>query len=174
MKSILILFIAMIFCSCGSVKYFIVRHAEKESPAMGSTMNTTGDPSLSSAGKARAIELMEELKDDNIIYIFSTNTIRTISTAQPLNNLRGATHIELYSSSKDSLDGFIQKLKAISKGNSLVVGHSNTVDDIVNKLCGTVQVPSDLKDSDYDNLFIVTRKGKNYAFSRKTYGTPTE
>src|SRR5688572_9970146 len=174
MKSILFLFIAIIFCSCGSVKYFIVRHAEKESPAPGSTMTTTGDPSLSAAGKARAIELMEELKDDNIIFIFSTNTTRTISTAQPLNNLRGATHIELYSSSKDSLDHFIQKLKAIRKGNSLIVGHSNTVDDIVNKLCGTVQVTSDLKDSDYDNLFIVTRKGKNYAFTRKTYGTPTE
>jgi len=174
MKSILFLFIAMIFCSCGSVKYFIVRHAEKESPPMGSTMSTTGDPPLSSAGKARAIELMEELKDDNIIYIFSTNTIRTISTAQPLNNLRGETHIELYSSSKDSLDNFIQRLKAIPKGNSLIVGHSNTVDDIVNKLCGAVHVPSDLKDSDYDNLFIVTRKGKNYTFTRKTYGTPTE
>ena len=172
MKSIIFLFLAIGFCSCGSVKYFIVRHAEKESP--GSTMSTTGDPALSAAGKARAIELMEELKDDNIIYIFSTNTTRTTSTAQPLNNLRGATHIELYSSSKDSLDNFIQKIKTIRKGNSLIVGHSNTVDDIVNKLCGTVQVTSDLKDSYYDNLFIVTRKGNNYAFTRKTYGTPTE
>ena len=174
MKSILFLFITMIFCSCGSVKYFIVRHAEKESPAMGNTMTTTGDPALSAAGKARAIELMEELKDDNVIYIFSTQTIRTISTAQPLYNLRGATYIELYSSSKDSLDNFIQRLKSIRKGNSLIVGHSNTVDDIVNKLCGNVQVLSDLKDSDYDNLFIVTRKGKNYEFIRRTYGTPTE
>ena len=174
MKSIFFLAIALAFCSCGSVKYFIVRHAEKESPTTGNTMSTTGDPALSAAGKASAIELMDELKDDNIIYIFSTNTTRTISTAQPLNNLRGATHIELYSSSKDSLDNFIQKIKTIRKGNSLIVGHSNTVDEIVNKLCGTVQVTSDLKDSDYDNLFIVTKKGKNYEFTKKIYGTPTE
>jgi phosphohistidine phosphatase SixA len=174
MKSIFSLFLAIIFYSCGSVQYFIVRHAEKETPAPGSTMTTTGDPSLSPAGKVRAIELREELKDDDIRFIFSTNTIRTISTAQPLNNLRGGTHIELYNSSKDSLEFFIQKLKTIRKGNSLIVGHSNTVDDIVNKLCGSVQVPSDLKDSEYDNLFIVTRKGKNYVFSKKTYGTPTE
>ena len=174
MKSIFPLFLAIIFYSCGSVKYFIVRHAEKETPAPGSTMTTTGDPFLSPAGKVRAIELREELKDDDIRFIFSTNTIRTISTAQPLNNLRGATHIELYNSSKDSLEYFIQKLKAIRKGNSLIVGHSNTVDDIVNKLCGSVEVTSDLKDSEYDNLFIVTRKGKNYLFSKKTYGTPTE
>jgi len=174
MKSIFFLFLVIAFCSCGSVKYFIVRHAEKESPAAGSTMVTTGDPSLSPAGKARAIELREELKDDNISYIFSTNTIRTISTAQPLNNLRLATHIELYSSSRDSLDYFIQKLKSIRKGNSLIVGHSNTVDDIVNKLCGSIQVPSDLKETEYDNLFIVTKKGKKYEFTKKTYGTSTE
>jgi broad specificity phosphatase PhoE len=135
-------------------------------------MNTPNDPPLSAAGRVRAIELREALKAKGIMYIFSTNTIRTISTAQPLNELRGATHIEIYNT-KDSLDFFIQKLKAIQKGNSLIVGHSNTVDDIVNKLCGETKVPGDLPDSEYDNLYIVTKKGKHYKFENKTYGTPT-
>ena len=162
----------IIFSSCGSVKYYIVRHAEKETASVGTTMSTPNDPPLSAAGRVRAIELREALRGKGIRYIFSTNTIRTISTAQPFNELRGATHIEIYNT-RDSLDQFIQKLKEIRKGNSLIVGHSNTVDDIVNKLCGEIKVPNDLPDSEYDNLYIVTKKGKHFTFENKTYGTPT-
>jgi phosphohistidine phosphatase SixA len=160
------------FSSCGSVKYYIVRHAEKATPSEGMTMNTPNDPPLSAAGRTRAIELREVLRGKGIRYIFSTNTIRTIATAQPLNELRGATQIELYNT-KDSLDFLIEKLRAIGKGNSLVVGHSNTVDDIVNKLCGEIKIPTDLPDSEYDNLYIVTKKGSRMKFENKTYGTPT-
>lgn len=162
----------IIFSSCGSVKYYIVRHAEKETASTGTTMNTPNDPPLSAAGRVRAIELREALRGKGIQYIFSTNTTRTISTAQPFNELRGATKIELYNT-KDSLDQFIQKLKEIKKGNSLIVGHSNTVDDIVNKLCGEIKIPKDLPDSEYDNLYIVTKKGKRMKFENRTYGTPT-
>ena len=162
----------LIFSSCGSVKYYIVRHAEKATPSDGMTMNTPNDPPLSAAGRARAIELRESLKGKGIRYIYSTNTIRTVATAQPLNELRGATQIELYNT-RDSLDFLIEKLKAIQKGNSLIVGHSNTVDDIVNKLCGEKKVTGDLPDSEYDNLYIVTKKGSRMKFENKTYGTPT-
>lgn len=171
-QKLFLLFIPFILCSCSSVKYFVVRHAEKEVPLAGTVMSTPNDPPLSSAGKVRAIELREELKSQDILYIFSTNTVRTISTAKPLNELRGATHIELYNT-KDSLDYFIQKLKAIKKGNSLIVGHSNTVDDIVNKLCGEIKVPKDLPDTEYDNLYVITKKGKKIKFENKTYGTST-
>jgi phosphohistidine phosphatase SixA len=54
-------------------------------------------------------------------------------------------------------DSLVNLLKSI-KGNALIVGHSNTVDDIVNKLCGKTAIPADLKDFEYDNLFIL--KGK--------------
>ena len=162
----------IIFSSCGSVKYYIVRHAEKETATEGTTMNTPNDPPLSAAGRVRAIELRNVLTGKSIRYIFSTNTIRTIATAQPFNELRGATKIQFYNT-RDSLDHFIQKLKAINKGNSLIVGHSNTVDDIVNKLCGEIKIPADLPDSEYDNLYIVTKKGKRFKFENRTYGTPT-
>jgi phosphohistidine phosphatase SixA len=166
---LLLVFIA----SCSPVKYFVVRHAEKELPSAGTVMNTPNDPPLSAAGKVRAIELREVLKNEHIDFIFSTNTVRTISTAQPLNELRGDTKIELYNT-KDSLDFLIQHLKEIKKGNSLIVGHSNTVDDIVNKLCGEIKVSKDLPDSEYDNLYIITKKGKRMKFENKTYGTPTQ
>ena len=159
------------FSSCSTVKYFVVRHAEKATPSDGTVMSTPNDPPLSPAGKVRAIELREELKNKKIFYIYSTNTIRTIHTAKPLSELTGIP-IKLYNT-KDSLDFLIQNLKSIRKGNSLIVGHSNTVDDIVNKLCSEVKVPKDLPDSEYDNLYIVTKKGRKMKFENKTYGTPT-
>ena len=172
MPGIILCLVVIFFSSCGSVKYYIVRHAEKETASAGITMSTPNDPPLSAAGRVRAIQLKEALKDKGIMYIFSTNTIRTISTAQPLNELKGSTSIELYNT-KDSLDFLIQKLKGIKKGNSLIVGHSNTVDDIVNKLCGATKIPKDLPDSEYDNLYVVTKKGNRMKFENKTYGTPT-
>lgn len=172
MPRILLCLLIIIFSSCGSVKYYIVRHAEKETASAGTMMSTPDDPPLSAAGRVRAIELREVMKGKRIRYIFSTNTVRTIATVQPFDELRGATKIELYNT-RDSLDHLIQKLKEIKKGNSLIVGHSNTVDDIVNKLCGETKIPGDLPDSEYDNLYIVTKKGSHFKFENKTYGTPT-
>ena len=161
----------IIFSSCTSVKYFVVRHAEKATPSDGTVMSTPNDPPLSPAGKVRAIDLREELKNKKIRFIYSTNTIRTINTARPLSELTGIA-IELYNT-RDSLDYLIKNLKSIKKGNSLIVGHSNTVDDIVNKLCGEIKVPRDLPDSEYDNLYFITKKGKKMIFENKTYGTLT-
>ncbi|HET9745043.1 MAG TPA: histidine phosphatase family protein [Chitinophagaceae bacterium] len=171
-KTILYLFFLIIFSSCSSVKYYIVRHAEKETASAGTVMNTPDDPPLSAAGRVRAIGLREALKNKGIQYIFSTNTLRTISTAQPLEELQGGTRIETYNT-RDSLDHFIDRIRLIQKGNVLIVGHSNTVDDIVNKLVGETKVPNDLPDSEYDNLYIVTKKGNRYRFENKTYGNPT-
>ena len=172
----LLLLMLITSASCGNT-YFIVRHAEKAvadpGQMQGSQVPNT-DPALSEAGQQRAIELRQLLKDKNVQYIFSTNFKRTISTAQPLSELRGNTRIEIYNPSKDSADAFIQKLRYIKKGNVLVVGHSNTIDDIANKLCGKTMVPGDLKDADYDNLFVVKRKGNRYVFTGKKYGTPSK
>lgn len=158
--------------SCGTVKYFVVRHAEKESVEEGSASMSSTDPRLSPAGRVRAIELREELKDDNINHIFSTSYVRNVSTARPLSELRGNLPIQIYH--PRSHDSLVSVLRNIRKGNVLVVGHSNTVDDIVNKLMNGVHVQGDLKDSEYDNLYIITRKGRSYRFSQKQFGTATE
>lgn len=156
---------AMLMASC-SHTYYIVRHAEKEQNGSGNMMNN--DPALSEAGKVRAIVLKEQLQNKRIRHIYSTNTLRTKSTVQPLSDAISVP-VEIYSST----DSLVMELKKIKKGNVLVVGHSNTVDDIVNKLCGETKIQADLGDSQYDNLFIVKYKGKKITFSRHKYGYPS-
>jgi hypothetical protein len=49
------------------------------------------------------------------------------------------------------------------------VGHSNTVDDIVNALTGENKL-KDLEDSEYNRLFVVRMRGKKVFFEeRKIY-----
>ncbi|HZJ59498.1 MAG TPA: hypothetical protein VFD24_04455, partial [Chitinophagaceae bacterium] len=98
---------------------------------------------------------------------YSTNTTRTRSTAEPLSQAI-KVNVETYS----NIDSLISTIKSI-KGNVLVVGHSNTVDDIVNKLCGQTKIASDLKDGEYDNLFIVKIRGKKIIFHKRKYGYPS-
>jgi broad specificity phosphatase PhoE len=165
-----VVLLATIFSSCTSTYYYVVRHAEKEIAGSNATMMTT-DPPLSEAGKVRAIVLRDELKNKHITRIFSTNTIRTISTANPLSEQSGVP-VTIYNT-KDSLDYFIDGIKNSPRGNILIVGHSNTVDDVVNKLCNESKIASDLPDGEYDNLFIVKLKGKKAKLIRKKYGYPS-
>ena len=157
MSRILIVLGVILVCSSCSHSYYIVRHAEKAAQEA----NMTSDVPLTDKGKQRAEALKEILRDKKIGYVFSTNTIRTKSTAQPTADKFHLT-IETYGPRPDT--AFINLLKS-KKKNTLVVGHSNTVDDIVNMLVGRKEVPADLPDPEYNKLFIVKKKGKKYIFS---------
>ncbi len=156
--------VLVLFASC-SHSYYIVRHAEKAAPGP----NMTSDVPLSPEGEQRAQDLKEIMKNKKITFIYSTNTIRTKSTAKPTADHFGLS-AEIYGPRPDT--AFISLLKTKSK-NTLVVGHSNTVDDVVNMLCGETKVNGDLPETVYDNLFIVRKKGKKYHFQQKKYGSPT-
>ncbi|MEN9549158.1 MAG: hypothetical protein RIR12_1749 [Bacteroidota bacterium] len=170
MKNLLFVFIiALLVASCGNTIY-IVRHAEKETGNEMGTMKPAADPPLSYEGNERALLLKQILGSKNVKHIFSTNTLRTISTAKPLKELYVGLPIQLYSSKTDSLTGFANKVKALKKGNVLIVGHSNTVDDIVNTIAGVKHVAADLKDVEYDNLFILKKRGKSYRFVNDKFG----
>jgi broad specificity phosphatase PhoE len=160
------LFLATIFfLSCKTTTYYIVRHAEKESSTTMSANTMTSDVPLSEAGKQRAAALKTALQEENIKYIFSTNYVRTKSTAQPLADAINVP-IEIYDP-KDP--GFANKIKSLD-GNALVVGHSNTVDDLVNELAGRKEIKDDLPDSEYGDLFIVKKKGNKLRFETKHFG----
>lgn len=163
MKLFLTIAIASIlFTSCSHTTFYVVRHAEKATAAA----NMSSDVELADAGKQRAEKLKELLGDKKIGTIFSTQTIRTTSTAKPLSEATGVPLV-IYNH-RDTMDKFIARVKAIKKNNVLIVGHSNTVDDLVNKLMNE-QLLTDLPETEYNNLFIVKRKGKKYLFKREVY-----
>jgi phosphohistidine phosphatase SixA len=167
MQKFLLAIVFSFFLTSCSHTYYVVRHAEKAEPSSGTTMNTPDDPLLSEAGIKRAEALREKLQGENIRNIFSTNTKRTRLTAEPLSKHVGVA-IQTYGPRPDSL--FISKLKSL-KSNTLIVGHSNTVDEIVNGLTKQKNL-SDLADSEYDNLFVVKYKrffGTTIKYERKKY-----
>lgn len=160
-----VLIVALFVVSCKTTSYYVVRHAEKESvTAAPGTMMTTDVP-LSAAGTERALALSDVLKDKGIRTIYSTATNRTTSTARPLSGATGVA-IQLYDP-KDAR--FMTQLKAHRGAPVLVVGHSNTVDDIVNGLTGK-QLLQDLPDSQYGDLFHVKVKGKKVELEKARFG----
>jgi len=157
MVRILCLVSLFFFWSCKSTTYYIVRHAEKE---QGTTM--LSDPPLSAEGEKQAMDLKEFLRNKSIKAVYSTNYARTIATAEPIRKLFNLT-LKIYDPRKT--DQLVDELKKKSEGNVLVVGHSNTVDDIVNGLTGENKM-TDLAENEYGNVFIVKKKGSSYSFER--------
>lgn len=128
---------------------FVVRHAERADAGAGGAPGTSTDPSLSDVGHARAASLATLLKDAGITEIYVTEFRRTQQTAAPLASALGLTPVVV--AAKDT-GALIVRLKQTA-GNVLVVGHSNTVPDIVAGL--GVDAPITIDDRDFDNLLLV-------------------
>lgn len=133
---------------------FIVRHAEKA--------DATKDPDLSEAGRARAEALAQMLRDANITAIYATEFKRTQQTAAPLAKVLGITVTTL--PAKDSA-ALIAKLRA-SNGNALVVGHGDTIPDLIKAL--GISEAINIAENDYDNVFVV-KLGKKTHLIRLHY-----
>ncbi|MEP7016142.1 MAG: phosphoglycerate mutase family protein [Verrucomicrobiota bacterium] len=121
----------------------IVRHAEKETSA-------SKDPDLSPAGKARADALARMLKDAGIAAIFTSEFKRTQQTAAPIASSSGVKPTIV--AAKDTA-ALVSKLHELS-GNALVVGHGNTIPELVKAL--GIDAPIVIPDNDYAELFLVT------------------
>ncbi len=124
---------------------FLVRHAERAAIS-GHVPSDTG---LSPEGRARAEALAQALKDAQIAAIYTTEYKRSNETAAPLAQSLGIRPEVIPG---DDLRSLVAKLKA-AQGNVLVVGHSNTLPQIISALGISSRVT--VAESDYDNLFVV-------------------
>lgn len=124
----------------------IVRHAEKA--------DNSEDAELSPAGRQRADILARVLKDANITAIFTSERKRTQQTAAPLAKSIGVSPNIV--AAKD-FPALVAKLREV-KGNALVVGHGNTIPDIVKAL--GVDAPVQIADVDYSQIFVVALDAK--------------
>jgi phosphohistidine phosphatase SixA len=135
----------------------LVRHAERadaalpgaaKPPAM-TAPKMAADPELSEAGRERAKRLAEMLQQAGVTSIYSTEYRRTRQTAEPLASALG---IQITAVPASDVGGLVERLKH-STGVSLVVGHSNTIPDIVKALGATG--PVRIADDEYDGLYVL-------------------
>ena len=138
----------------------LIRHGERNTPTP-----TNPDPHLNAVGKARAKSLIHVFGQSAIKAIYRSHFARAKETAQPL-----ATHLGL---SVIEIDEALQTKNDILSNHAgqtvLVIGHSDTVPDIINRLGAGSLSPID--DSEFDNLFVVKVFGPGRAsMTRLKYG----
>jgi broad specificity phosphatase PhoE len=109
--------------------YYVMRHLQKD--AAGS------DPALSEEGRRNAERLAARFAQDPPAAIYVSTTRRAHETAAPLAARLGLT---LKHYAPTDLDGLIAQVRA-ETGTVLIVGHSNTVPDIVARLGGERPAP---------------------------------
>lgn len=121
----------------------VVRHMEK---ALGD------DPALSEAGAVRARQLAETLAAASVDAVYASQYRRAADTGAPL-----AERLSLPVQRYDAADtgALVADIRARHQSDTiLVVGHSNTVPDIVAALSGRNVGP--LAEDRYGDVFIVT------------------
>ena len=123
---------------------FVIRHLQKGEGA---------DPSLTPQGAANAQRLAEMLSDKKIVAVFATPTRRAMETAAPLAKRMGIAVTPYDPRDPKALAAAV----AAAGGPVLVVGHSNTVPDLVAAFGGAAPAP--LSDDDYGTLFVVDSDG---------------
>lgn len=134
---------------------FLVRHAERAAPPAQGAPPSHGmmadDPALSSAGEQRAAKLAAMLAASGITQIFTTEYKRTRQTAAPLAQRLKLTPV--MTAAKDPAP-LVAQLRR-TPGNVLIVGHADTVPDLIRRLgvAGAVSIG----ENDYDDLFVVVR-----------------
>ena len=119
---------------------YVIRHLQKLAG---------DDPALTPEGAAGASALADMLSDRGIGAVFATPTRRAIQTATPL-AVRLGLPVRRYDPANSA--ALIEEARTIP-GNILVVGHSNTVPDLVAQFGGPR--PPDMTEQDYGTIYLV-------------------
>jgi broad specificity phosphatase PhoE len=142
--------------------FYIVRHAEKD---------TGNNPVLSNLGMHRSGNLYRYLKTKKITAIYVTKYRRTKMTADSLSIYENVPIIEYKT---DTTGNGLSEKMDMNKNysiNVLIVGHSNTILPIIQKLGVNKMTLNEIPDDEYDNIFIVTRQHGKVTLKIVKYGT---
>ena len=144
------------------ITVFLIRHAERED-------EPRQDPPLSKAGVARSEALARLLSTAGIKAIFTSQYARTKQTGEPLATKLGLTVTPFTLKTnpsnprqiaEESTAEVTNKILEHAGQSVLVIGHSNSIPDVI-KMLGGDTVPT-IDEKKFDDLFIVNvyAKGK--------------
>lgn len=144
------------------ITVFLIRHAERED-------EPRQDPPLSKLGIARSQAFARLLSTAGIKAIFTSQYARTKQTAEPLATKLGITVTPFTLKTnpanprqiaEESTAEVTNKILEHAGQSVLVIGHSNSVPDVIKMLGGDI-VPT-IDEKKFDDLFIVNiyAKGK--------------
>lgn len=142
--------LAWFFESQATTTIIFVRHAEKE-------LNAGDDPGLSDAGRRRVAELTRQLMDADVVAgidaIYATDFRRTRETVQPLAD---ALHLSINLYDAADRETVLETILKNHKGKIiLVVGHSDTIPELIANLGASKNVPP-IDAMEYDNIYIIS------------------
>jgi broad specificity phosphatase PhoE len=152
---VLALLLSSVHAQAADQVIFLVRHAERATTPAGQPAGRNmmaDDPPLAEAGHQRATRLAALLASADVKHIFTTEYLRTRQTAAPLAERLNVKPV--MSASKDP-GPLVQQVRKVP-GNVLIVGHSNSIPDLLKRL-GVTQ-PITIAENEYDNLFVVVRR----------------
>ena len=157
--------------SAGATTVVIVRHAEKAD-------DDPGDPSLSAEGRARAEALADALEGAGVAVIYATQFKRARETAKPL-AARSGVAVQVRPVGTANASTYVRDLVREVLGRDavktvVIVGHSNTVPDLVRAFGGRPVAP--LAEAHYDRIYLVVRPPEKAAGPRlfqARYGRPS-
>ncbi len=141
---------------------FLIRHAEKaDEPRQ--------DPPLIEKGVARSQELARLLSASGVKAIFTSQFLRTKQTAEPLAKQLNLVPASLTLKSNPTNPRLISEQSTAELTNKileragqsvLVIGHTNSIPDVIKMLGGDI-VPT-IDEKTFNDLFVVTvyAKGK--------------
>jgi broad specificity phosphatase PhoE len=142
----------------------LVRHAERHVTFAGT------DPPISKQGARRAEALAHALRDAGIGAIYSTHWRRNRETAAPLARLLGDS-VQVVGQGDAAV--FARRVVAENRnGAALVVGHSDTIPQILAALTGQPVTP--FPAGEFDGMYVVTRFGDGRTrLTKLRYGEPS-
>ena len=136
----------------------LARHADRNGKA----------DELTEAGMKRAQDLVRALEKTTIDAVYHSEFARTAATAKPLCESRRLTPQVIPAAETAKL---IAELRGHPGRTSLVVGHSNTVPEIVKALGGSEFT---IAENEFDDLVVVTLRGSEApSVLRLQYGAPS-
>ncbi len=164
MKLIVISLLALL-ASCSTTTVYLARHAEK--------VDESDSTDLSVVGRMRAVALSDTLANTHVDMILTTPYRRTRQTAEPLAQ-RLRLPVGTYPAAPVSAG--INQINRIRNKTVLVVGHSNTVLELLRGL-GATPTLTTIKGTDFDDLFQLrirrTPFRRSVQLRETTYGQPT-